>query len=573
MKRRLPVAMAMTAVLAVAVAACDEGGGGPAELGAPSQDVTVLSQGTIAAWDPQRLSNPDAAAVASRLWMRTLTTHPGSSEVAKQVALVGDLATDTGTSSNGGRRWRFTLRKGLTWQDGSALTCADLVHGVARGFDPDLGGGSGYALAYLDIPKNKDGSSSYKGPFRTKKGGPSEKAFNEAVSCQGNTITYVLSEPVGDFDEMVSRPEFAPVAKASDRRADGLHAARSSGPYKLEKAWTPGTGGTFVRNPKWKASSDPVRKANVNSFVIEEGASPDRVVSALRDTDRGRTTLVLDPAPPVVVEQVRQSTSEGVTILDEPNRIVDYLAPNHSRGPMKNAKVRRAFALATDRAAYAAALGGDEVARPVDSLLTTVVPSHHSAAMPAAGGADVPTAKTGLRQAKVSTPVKVSVTYRSDERMDEAMKALLPTWRRAGFEVTLKPITEDYFTTIAKAEAGKQTDVFWANWAAEWPSASTVLPPLFDSRMNLQGSSAGRDYGLLRDAGLNADFDEAAGLARGAKRAKAWSTIDIGLLKSGGYVPLAQHRSTHLAGASIGGLTVNQALGGVLDLSTVKVTP
>ena len=49
-----------------------------------------------------------------------------------------------------------------------------------------------YAIAYLDIPKDKDGTSVYKGPYVTK--GNDTAAFDKAVVCDGNTITFNLAQ-------------------------------------------------------------------------------------------------------------------------------------------------------------------------------------------------------------------------------------------------------------------------------------------------------------------------------------------------------------------------------------------
>ena len=35
----------------------------------------------------------------------------------------------------------------------------------------------------------------------------------------------------------------------------------------------------------------------------------------------------------------------------------------------------------------------------------------------------------------------------------------------------------------------------WGGWGADWPSAITVTPPLFDSRPNPTAASDGQDYG------------------------------------------------------------------------------
>ena len=112
------------------------------------------------AWDPQRITQRQVAGFASRTWMRTLTAYQPEVNLAAQRKLRGDLATTPGVASDGGRTWTFTLREGIRWQDGSAITCADVRYGVARSFDPRVPS-SGYALTYLDIPKKKDGTSAY----------------------------------------------------------------------------------------------------------------------------------------------------------------------------------------------------------------------------------------------------------------------------------------------------------------------------------------------------------------------------------------------------------------------------
>ena len=52
-------------------------------------------------------------------------------------------------------------------------------------------------------------------------------------------------------------------------------------------------------------------------------------------------------------------------------------------------------------------------------------------------------------------------------------------------------------------------DITWAGWGADWPSASTVIPPLFDSRVNLSSASNGQDYGYYDNADVNKKIDAA----------------------------------------------------------------
>ena len=175
-----------------------------------------------------------------------------------------DLATDLGTATDGGKTWAFTLRDGVTFQDGSPITCADIAYGVSRTFATDvINQGPTYAIAYLDIPYDADGTSAYKGPY---KGTAAQQAlFDKAVTCSadGKTITFHLNKPVADFNYTVTLG-FSPVPKAADT-GETYGVAKppvASGPYMVE-SYTTGNGGkmVLVRNPKWSQASDPYRTA------------------------------------------------------------------------------------------------------------------------------------------------------------------------------------------------------------------------------------------------------------------------------------------------------------------------
>jgi peptide/nickel transport system substrate-binding protein len=72
---------------------------------------------------------------------------------------------------------------------------------------------------------------------------------------------------------------------------------------------------------------------------------------------------------------------------------------------------------------------------------------------------------------------------------------LKDTLDKAGFSVTLEGLSETYYDVIHNPHNASKYDLTWAGWAADWPNASTVIPPLFDSRVNLSKQSNGQDYG------------------------------------------------------------------------------
>ena len=118
--------------------------------------------------DPQRDYGGEDMAFFSATIYRSLTAYKVSADPVEGTSLTPDLATDLGTATDGGKTWAFTLRDGVTFQDGSPITCADIAYGTSRTFATDVvSGGPTYAIAYLDIPYKEDGqTSTYPGPYK-----------------------------------------------------------------------------------------------------------------------------------------------------------------------------------------------------------------------------------------------------------------------------------------------------------------------------------------------------------------------------------------------------------------------
>ena len=164
-----------------------------------------------------------------------------------------------------------------------------------------------------------------------------------------------------------------------------------------------------------------------------------------------------------------------------------------------------------------------------------------------------------------------TVAYRSNPTADKAMAALVAGWRLAGFEPTTRPITEDYFTAISDPKLAAEVDLFWSNWAPAWASASTILPPLFDSSINITKVGPGRDYGYWADPKLDATMAKVNSVADPAAREKAWADVDTSLLAKGAYIGLAERRALYIAGSDVRNLSANTVAGGVVEFADIAV--
>ncbi|MEP7016417.1 MAG: ABC transporter substrate-binding protein, partial [Actinomycetota bacterium] len=505
-----------------------------------------------------------------RVFERTLTAWAPATDQNTLPKLLPDLATDTGVMTNGGKVWRFTLRDGSTWQDGRPVTCADVKYGISRTFATvQITGGPTYALALLDVPRNADGSSTYAGPYR-KTGQP---AFDKAVSCSGRTITFRLATPMPDFNQVLGLPAFGPVRADKDHGTASSTQIFSNGPYMLRGPWVPSRGATFVRNPSWDSATDPIRGAHPGRIDFQEGIPVETAISRIMTTaGLDSFAVTADSAPPALQSNIMLTPAIRARSTNPRAPFVDYLVPNFSRPTMANVSVRQALAVATNREAYIAALGGDTAAEATYAVISKSLPAHQDSnplGVPPRG--DATRARALLEASGMTLPVSITVAYRKGTMADKAMAALQQGWQSAGFRVTLDGVDRDYFTTIATVQNSRGYDVMWAVGSAEWPSGSSVIPSLFDSRVNLTATSSGQDYGRFASSAFNAKIDAAALVPDASDREKAWGKLDEELSSQVAVIPLTNQKSVFVHGAGVTSYIDNQALGGTVDLATVAV--
>jgi peptide/nickel transport system substrate-binding protein len=569
-------AIAIGGVVALTAAGC---GGGTststssstaASAGKAGGTLYYLTKRAAEHLDPQRTYIGRDISNEQRMVYRTLTSYPVVSGKAA-TKLVADLGTDTGTSTNGGKTWKFTLKDGVKWQDGTDITCADIKYGVSRTFATDvITGGPNYALQFLDIPTDAKGGSVYKGPYV--KDAAKQALYDKAVTCAGKTITFNLSKPVGDFNYTVTMPAFAPYKASLDQGDKSNFAIFSSGPYKLEGTWTKGTGGTFVRNPNWSASTDTIRKALPDKIVFTEGLT-DEVIAQRLISDQGNDKFAVSdrnipPAmrPTVKANPAMKTRSENV---DAP--FVDYLLPNFKK--MTNPLEREALAYATDKTGWVASQGGTDAGKVAQSIISPSVLGYKAFnAFNAPDSGDPAKSKALLTQAGLKMPVPIVLTYSGGTPTSEKGAAALKAgFDAGGFSTTLNELTDTYYDVIQNPANASKYDVTWGGWGADWPSASTDIPPLFDSRVNLTAASNGQDYGYYKNDAVNKAIDAAYATTDLTKQAQMWGDIDETIAKEAGYIPLRTQKFYLAWGSGVTGFIDNPAMSNYPDLGSLGV--
>jgi peptide/nickel transport system substrate-binding protein len=562
--------VALWAVVALVVLVIVAGGvvfltRGTSAAGTKGGTLNILMSTKMEHWDPQRVYDVVNIEAMNRLFIRTLVSWAPVSSDTEVAKIVPDLATDTGKVSADGKTWTFTLKDGIKWEDGSDITAEDVKYGISRTFAVDvITGGPNYAIAFLDIPFLNDGSSAYKGPY-AKTG---QDLYDKAVTVSGKTITFKLSQPVMDFNNLVTMTAFAPFKASKDLGDKSNYAMFSSGPYKLDGVWTAKKGGTFVRNDSWDPATDTIRKAYPDKIVWDESLTPETLYERLiADQGNDKNAITYDQAPATTLPKVVNAAGRSSIVASPYTR---YLVPNFKSKVMSNDKARQAFALATDRSAYVTASGGSQVAVATNSLINPKLLAFPNTPLPAGETGDPAKAKELLQASGLALPVTISVTYPKTDTLDKAFAGLKADWDAAGFNTQLVAIpAETYWSTLQAPESASKYDAYWASWGADYASASTVIPPLFDSQINITSYGPGRDFGYFANPEFNAKIDATNQIADMTAREKAWGDLDKELTSTYyACIPLINDTFVFVHGSNVRGVFVN---GSYYDPATVSL--
>ncbi|CAM5725539.1 Peptide ABC transporter substrate-binding protein OS=Streptomyces fumanus OX=67302 GN=GCM10018772_54140 PE=4 SV=1 [Streptomyces fumanus] len=147
----------------------------------------------------------------SRYYSRQLVTN--ATEPGKAGAgVTPDLATGLAKVSDDGKTYTYTLRDGITWEDGKPITSKDIKYGIERVWAQDvLSGGPTYLKEVLD-PKGE-----YQGPYKDKS---KDKLGLKAIETPDDkTIVFKLPKANSDFEEMLALTSASPVRQDKDTKS------------------------------------------------------------------------------------------------------------------------------------------------------------------------------------------------------------------------------------------------------------------------------------------------------------------------------------------------------------------
>lgn len=531
----------------LALGACSSGGGGGGSTastaggleGEPAEGgvVQVLQNADFSYLDPAK-GWDGGVNNFYRLVYRTLTT-PASGSAEDPNEIVPDLATDTGTVSDDGLTWTFTLKDGLKFDNGDPITSAEVKFGVSRAWDPEIGIGSPYAKQVIDAPKD------YEGPYKS-------GDLPTIETPDDTTIVFHLKAPFPDFPAVASQPNFAPFPVGSGAGDEFLNDIVASGPYTLDE-YTPGSVIKLVRNENWDPATDEVRTAKPDGWNFQLGLDPatiDERLLAGQGTDVNAIGGNLQPATLARLQDPKYKDR----LVDWPGVCTTYMGLNTTKKPLDDVKVRQAISYAVDKAAVQNGTGGTMLADIASTTIPESVAGYKEFDLyPSEGSTgDVEKAKELLAEAGYPDGFEMTLDMRTQPKLQAQAEAVQQSLSRVGIKVTFNPIdTSKFYETIGTPKL--QNDAAITGWCPDWASsASTVIPPLFDGRrITDKGNS---NLGQIDDPAINSAIDDALAITDPAAANEAWGNLDEQVLTEAPIVPLLVEKVVLLPGENVTGV-------------------
>ncbi|WP_405843823.1 ABC transporter substrate-binding protein [Streptomyces sp. NBC_01518] len=519
----------------------------------------VLQRDSFAHLDPGQIYVSDEMAL-SQLIHRGLTGYKATSTDGKSHEIVGDLATDSGTTTDGGKTWKYTLKDGIKFQDGTPITSADIRQTVERLFAPFINQGPSYLQQWL---ANTSGADYRKllpdGPYKGK-----HLPSSVLETPDAKTIIFHFKTPHSDLPYALAMAGYSVVSAKGDTQAKYDKTPVVTGPYKIQ-SFKSGKSMVLVKNTNWDPKTDPIRHQYVDQFnftfnqqfetstkaLLADSGADQTGVSFSNQVDAGNLSSVLkDP-------KMKSRTISGY------QPYVGQMNINMSHPALKDKTVREAIAYALPITPFVRAFGGTDAMEVAGGLISPTVSGYNAAFDPfgkkKTPAGDPAKAKALLKKAG-KLGMKLTFGYANTPEGQQYSTAMAAGLKKAGFNVQRQEIpAETYYDQVSKLD--NNYDIFHTAWGADWPSASTVIPPLYDGRVIADGA---QNYSQINDPKVNSEIDRINKITDPVKAAAEWEKLDEYIVKDVvNVVPTAYYKQTQIAGSKVGGLVYDDVIGGV----------
>jgi peptide/nickel transport system substrate-binding protein len=484
-------------------------------------------------------------------------THLGALSFAHEsgvgsTQLIPAIATHLPTVSDGGKTYTFTVRKGLTYSDGSPVKASDFPFSVERALK------LGWSAAGF-VTSTVAGAADYaKGKAKTVSGITADDTTGK--------VTIHLVQPYGAFADVLGCGGCLPFMPATTpMKPEPNNPPAGFGPYEIKNVQN-NVSFDMVRNPNYASQAIPgIPAGHMDIHVKIESNTTTEASEVLNNQadvfDWG------DTIPPALIQQAAKQTDRYKSYQSSKTF---YWFMNTTEKPFSSLQAREAVAIATDRPALARLGSGALV--PGCYLLPPAMAGHPTQPCPfgdPASSPDVAKAKQLVQQSGMAgTPVTVWAQNRQP-RLEWA-ENYVATLNAIGFKASLKTIADaDYFSTIETLKNHPQTG--FADWQQDFPNPTDFYQNSVDA--NAIAPVGNPNYGEVNDPHIQSELKAlyAVPATQLATAASRWGALDFYVAQKAYVVPYGYLASPEFTSNRIdfGKLVFSSLIGN--DFSTLQL--
>ncbi|TME27937.1 MAG: peptide ABC transporter substrate-binding protein [Chloroflexi bacterium] len=461
--------LSLLTLVGLLVSACTQQGGGPTTGGADQADPNgelVSNMGaepdTI---DPQKESFVNEIGVTMRVYEALMTADVKTGKV------IPAAAKDQPKVSSDGKTYTYTLRDGLKYSDGKAVTANDFKYGWTRLCDPATAGEyafTGYIVVGCEDWNNMDPKKDDPAKLQAAK-----QKFTDSITVSGSDITFKLTDPAPYFNAIASIWVGAParedqVTKGGDKWTEPATFI-GNGPFILSE-WKHNEKMVFTRNPNYR---NQTKLAKWTQVMINEGAV---AFAAYRNNE-------LDLYG-VAAEDLRTIDADADLknqVVDGPDGCSYYIGYNNRKAPFNDKNVRVAFSKSFDRDAYINDV--QKIGKPSTSFISPGLPGYDSG--DTFQKFDATAAKAALAQATPDATAALGalkITYSSSARTKTRLEWFQQQWKNnLNVNVTLDPVDSTTYTQLVKKPETLPA-MFLLGWCPDYYDQQDWLTTVFSSK-------------------------------------------------------------------------------------------
>ncbi|WP_432036142.1 ABC transporter substrate-binding protein [Streptomyces cucumeris] len=369
---------------------------------------------------------------------------------------IPDAAQNCGFQDRQSEQYRCTLRSGLKFSNGHALTSEDVKFSLERILRINNRNGPVSLLSNVDKVET-----------------PNDREVVIHLSSPDATFPSKLTTPAAAIlDSEVYEP---------DRLHEGFEMI-GSGPYqaKTEVEDNRLAKVTFTRNPHYQGEAEPKTDTVVMRFYKTSAELEKALV-------KGDVDVVHRGFSPDQIDRLNRGKVEGVRLFEQSGQGIRYLGFNTSDPSVKNKAIRQAMAHLVDRQALVRDVY-KRTGEPLYSLIPSNVTTHTNSFHNEYGDPNPAAARRVLRQAGIHTPVKLTLTYTTDHYGPETaaeFKELQRQLNRSGlFDIKIKGVRwAEFRPKLIKREY----PVYGMGWLPDFPDPDNYIAP-FLTRDNFLNS-------------------------------------------------------------------------------------